>query len=92
MQSEALKKIPLKLNEFEAVMYNHVYRIQHFQRISYKTLKMELCANLLTIAIGLQQAGHHHAQPHLAVPPRLRLLRRQGRGALRQHLQIQVIF
>ena len=29
----SLKKIPLKLNEFEPVMYNHVYRIRQFQCI-----------------------------------------------------------
>ena len=29
----SLKKNPLKLNEFEPVMYNHVYRIRQFQCI-----------------------------------------------------------
>ena len=28
-------KIPLKLNEFECVIYNHVYRIRQFQCITY---------------------------------------------------------
>jgi len=27
-------KIPLKLNEFESVIYNHVYRVRQFQCIS----------------------------------------------------------
>ena len=30
----SFQKIPLKLNEFEAVINNHVYRIRQFQYIS----------------------------------------------------------
>ena len=32
-QSEVSKKIPLKLNEFESVIYNHAYGIRQFQCI-----------------------------------------------------------
>ena len=34
-------KIPLKLNVFESVIYDHVYRIRQFQCIFLKTLKMK---------------------------------------------------
>ena len=63
----SFQKIPLMLNEFEAVMYKHVYRIRQFQCIPNITNDRCFPSSRARAACGLHPDERIHP---LDVPPR----------------------